>query len=339
MFAAKVILKDAEKVKTYLLKHTLLHPEYLLVKELGSLYFPLQKKAKVPHATIVQPKFPFPARPKTLSFEEAVKPLLTSPEFSLLPKSQEIVGKILILEIPFELQSKEKAIAEAYLRTHPQIETVVKKEQLHEGTFRTRKVRILAGKMSKETIHKESGINLKLHLERTYFSARSANERLRLAKLIKKNEEILVMFSGAGPYPLVLGRNSPAKKIVGIELNPWAHQFALENIASNNLAGKVAVYEGDVRDLVPKMGIFDRIIMPLPKTGEEFLSVALPKVKKKGFVHLYSFLQEDEFKSYGKKIKELCAKLKYPIQVKKIVKCGQFSPGVFRVCFDLQVGE
>src|SRR3989338_1948157 len=149
---------------------------------------------------------------------------------------------------------------------------------MHSGEFRLRKVKILTGKNSKETIHQESGIKIKLHLERTYFSARTSHERLRIASQVKPGENILVMFSGAGPMPLVLARQSPARHITGIEINPLAHQYALQSIELNNLQDKITLLEGDVRERLPPLKqTFYRIAMPLPKTGEEFLDVALPK--------------------------------------------------------------
>lgn len=342
MFAAQTELPYAEKVKKALLKNNLIHPDYLLVKEFGLIYFPLIKKAAVPLAKTVEVKFSFPKKQQAPLLTELLKDKLTAEELKLLPHSQEIVGKILILEIPEELQKKEKAIAKAYLLHNKNITTVVKKEEVHSGTYRTRKVKVLAGKNTKETIHGENGVKLKLDLEKAYFSARTGNERLRIAQQIKKEEIVLVMFSGVAPFPLVIARNSPAKMIYGIEINPAAHQYALKNVALNNFAHKVIIYCGDVREVVPQLiaqigSKFDRIAMPLPKTGEEFLDVALEAAKKGTIIHLYSFLGEEQFAAERKKIVEICRKLKHPVKVLRTVKCGQFSPYVFRVCFDLRV--
>jgi tRNA (guanine37-N1)-methyltransferase len=341
MLAACTELKDAQKIKEYLLKHNLLNTNFSLVKELGLIYFPLKKKVNIPFAKTVNTKFSFPERQNNLSVEVLLRNNLTPSELELLPKSQEIVGTILILEIPKELQKKEKAIAEAYLQFNHHLTTVVKKDESHSGTYRTRTVKILAGKRTKETLHSENGIRLKLNLEKTYFSARTANERLRISHQIKKPETVLVMFSGAAPLPLVIARNSPAKKIYGIEINPFAHQYALENIKLNNCEDKVIIYNGDVRVIIPKLKMmkmkFDRIAMPLPKTGEQFLDDAF-KVSKRGtIIHLYAFLAEEEFSSYRKKIIKICSGLKHKVKVLRTVRCGQFSPRIFRVCFDIKV--
>ncbi len=338
MFAAETELKNAQKVKEFLIHKNLFHPQYTSVKELGLIYFPLIKKTKVPWAKIVSPSFSFPPKRKNLSIEEILKSKLNSPELKLLPKSQEIVGTILILEIPAELKSKEKMIAEAYLQHTPHIQTVVKKEEFHEGEYRLRRVKVLAGENTTETIHHENGVKIKLDLEKTYFSARSANERLRIATQVQKGEEVLVMFSGAAPYPLVIARNSPAKKIYGVELNPGAHQYAVQNVELNKFGGRMVILPGDVRTIIPTLRRkFDRIVMPLPKKGESFLDVALSAVKKKGMIHLYAFRGKDEFKKEGKRIQQICASLKHPVKVLRTVTCGQFSPKTFRVCFDLKM--
>jgi len=338
MLAAYTELKYAEKVKRFLAKKGLLHTDHLPVKELDHIFFPMNKKVAVPNAKVVSPKFSFPQRQKPVTIDQLLNGKLTDKELAMLPRTQEIVGNILILEIPKELKSKEKLIAEAYLKTNKQVSTVVKKSEVHSGQFRTRKVTILVGKRTKETVHHENGIELKLHLENTYFSARSGSERLRIAQLVKPGEEVLVMFSGAAPYPLVIARNSDARHVTAIELNPLAHDYALENLQLNNLQDKISIIHGDVKHKIPPLKKkFDRIIMPLPKTGEQFLDLALLKSKKGTVIHLYAFLDETEINPYAKRVKEICKKLGYSIKILDKVKCGQFAPGTFRVCFDLKV--
>lgn len=336
MLAAFTDLKNAQKVKEFLIKKNLLHRGYYPSKELDHIFFPITKNAKVPNARIVDTNFDFDQNKKPLSLEDLLKDELTRKELSLIPRSQEIVGKIMILEVPQELEKKEKRIAQAYLKTNKQIETVVKKDQIHSGTYRLRKVKILAGKRTKETLHHENGVELKIDLENTYFSARSANERLRIAKQVRKGESVLVMFSGAAPYPLVIAKNSKAKEIVGIEINSMAHRLAVDNTEMNRMFGRVKIFNDDVNLLLPKMRKkFDRIVMPLPKTGELFLPLALKRSKPGTLIHLYAFLEEKEIPAEAKKIKQIAEPFK--INILRHVKCGQFSPYVFRVCFDIKI--
>lgn len=340
MLAAGCKLKQAQKVKNFIIKNNLFDHNYLPVKELGFIYFPIIKKVQVPGAKVSLVKFKFPEKIKILTVTELLKKKLTKNQLKLVPRTQEIVGTIMLLEMPEELQKQEKLIAQAYLKLNKNITTIVKKEEMHSGVCRLRKVKVLAGKKTKETIHLESGIRIKLDLEKTYFSARLANERLRIAKLIKTPEEVLVMFSGAAPYPLVLAKNSCVKSILGIEINLLAHRFAMENVRLNKLENKIKIKQGNVRNVLPRIRKkFDRILMPLPKTGEEFLDLALKKAKPGAIIHLYAFLDEKEVKEFPKKIQMICKENKNSVRIVKKVKCGQFSPAIARYCFDLKVSK
>lgn len=338
MFAAYTSLQKAQQVKQFLLEKKVLHADFLPVKEMGFIYFPMSKKTAVPKAQVVSPKFSFPIREKVVTIEQLLAEKLTAKELKLLPKSQEIIGSILILEIPRELYKKEKFIAQTFLGRHNNVQTVLRKDEAHTGLFRTRKLHFIVGKKTTETIHLESGVRLKLNVEQMYFSARSGNERLRVAKLVQKGEDVLVMFSGAAPYPLVIAKHSPARKVYGVEINPLAHRSAVENVVLNKLESKVVLMMGDACEVVPKLKKrFDRIVMPLPKTGEEFLETALRAAKKGATIHYYSFLREQDIDAEAKRIAVVCKNAGHSVRVLRKVKCGQFSPRTFRTCFDLKV--
>src|SRR3989338_4196115 len=260
MLAAKTELQNAQKVKEFLTGKKVINKQYLCVKEFGFLYFPITKKINVPKAEVLDTKFSFPKKETPLTPEDLLKTKLIPAELALIPKTQEIIGTIMILEIPPELQSKEKIIAEAYLKTNTQVKTIVRKEDIHTGEFRTRKVKVLAGENTKETIHLESGVKIKLDIEQVYFSARSGHERLRIASQVKDGEDVLVMFAGCAPFPLVIAKNANPAAVYAIELNPVAHTYAMQNIELNHLDHKIHFYCADVRKQVPKLKIkFDRI--------------------------------------------------------------------------------
>jgi len=274
---------------------------------------------------------------KPLKLKEILAKELSKKEMEFAPSSFDIVGEIAILDIKEELKGKEKIIGKAILDMHKNVSTVCMRAGEHSGVFRTQKLKIIAGKRTKEPLHKESGCRLKLNVEKCYFSARSGTERLRIAGMIKDKEDVLVMFSGIGPFVCVICKNSKCGEVIGIELNPVAHKYAVENVVSNKIKN-AEVIEGDVRKIIPNLGRkFDRIVMPLPRTAEEFLDTALLVAKKKTMIHLYGFLGEDEFNDYKKKIKDICKEQGFKVKIKDLVKCGQFSPRVFRICVDFEV--
>src|SRR3989344_5254081 len=242
--------------------------------------------------------------------------------------SYEIIGGIALFNK--KISKKE---AQELIRKNKHIKTVAYKSDIHKGKYRLKKVKIILGEKNKITIHKENKVQLKVDIEKTYFSPRTSSERLRIINQIKPREDILVMFSGAAPLPVEIAKNTRAKSIVGVELNPIAHKLALENLILNK-TNNVTLYRGDVRKTVPKLKIkFDRILMPLPKSAEDFLDLTKKVIKKNTIIHFYTFAQEKEFKDLNKKIKKHFKKFK----ILKIVKCGNYAPFTYRVCIDFKV--
>lgn len=241
--------------------------------------------------------------------------------------SFDTVGSIVIFSEEFKgIKKKAKELLKL-----KNIETIAVKTKIHSGTYRTKKVKIIEGKKNKETIHKENNVQVKLNIETCYFSPRLSSERLRISKEIKKDESVLVMFSGIGIYPIVFSKNSKAKEIYGVEINPKCHEYALKNLELNKVKN-VKLYKGDVKDIVPKLRKkFDRVVMPLPKNAEDFLDIAIKKIKKNGVIHFYDFEKEED-------IPEKCIeKIGKKFKILKVRKCGSFGPGKFRVCVDFIV--
>ena len=263
------------------------------------------------------------------NIKEALAEKLTKKEINILPTSFDAIGSIAIFnDFSKKLRRKEKMIAETLMKLNKNIKTVAKKTKKYSGKFRLAKIKVIAGRKTKETLHKENGVMLRLDVEQCYFSPRTANERLRIAKLVKNDESILVFFSGVAPFPCVIAKNSKAKDIYGIELNKKANEYGLENVKFNKLKN-VKLFNGDVKKLVPRIiGKFDRILLPLPKDAEKYLKLAITKIKKNGVIHLYRFASENDFKKITKKYKTKFKSV-------KLIKCGQFAPGIYRICLDL----
>ncbi len=273
---------------------------------------------------------------KNLKF--ILKNKLAKKEIELLPRSFDVVGNILIFsDFPKELEKKEKIIGEEILGQFRNIKTVVKKTRKYSGKFRTPKLKIIAGEKTKETLHKENNVSIKLDVEKVYFSSRLSNERKRISLQVKPKENILVMFSGCGVYPVVISKNSKPKEIYSIEINPIAFEYQEENIKLNKIKN-IKSFEGDVKKIIPKINKkFDRILMPLPKGGERYLDLALDKIKKNGLIHFYDFAEDDKYEDIKKNIEKECKNQDKKYKILNIVKCGQFSPRVYRICVDFRV--
>ena len=329
--AAKTKLLKAETVKKFLLKKNLYDNKYLIQKEGGFIYFPIKKKVRVVGAEVVQKKLS--KIPSNKDLKQALSNKLSKNELTNLVKSYDLIGTIAILNIPKELEKKEKIIAKEVLKLNRNIKTVLKKLGIHSGEFRTQKLKWLAGEKTKEALYKENGVLIKFDVEKVYFSMRLSTDRKRISQQIKTPENVLVMFSGCGPYALVIAKNSKAKEICGVEKNRVAHNYGLKNIKLNKILN-VNLLCGDVKKVIPKLNKkFDRILMPLPKSAENFLEL-IPLVSKKGaIIHFYTFGTEKDMKI----IKSIIKKKLPNMRILRTVKCGNYSPGVFRHCIDFKI--
>lgn len=338
MLTLKVVLSQAEKLKKFLLEKELYDKNYKPHKTTNHIFFPVIKKIKLPstiHATYEE--ILLNKSKKEVNYKKLIKSKLSKTEFHELPSSYDVIGDIIIIEIKEDLIKHEKLIGSALLKTHKNIKTILKKSGIHSGEFRTQQLKYVAGENKKVTEYKENNVNIKLDVEKIYFSPRLSTERKRIYQLIKPNERVLVMFSGSGVYPIVISKNTQSKKIVGIEKNPLAHKYAEENIKLNKL-NNIELFIGDVKDIIPKLTEkFDRILMPLPKGAEIFLDLAF-KVSKKGtIIHFYDFEHESELKKGEEKVENACIQNKIKCKILKTIKCGQYSPGKFRICIDFQI--
>jgi tRNA (guanine37-N1)-methyltransferase len=336
MLCIKVPLADAEKIKKELVKHDLLDKNYAVAKDKGFIYFPVKRKFKTNNTHYEFKKKLVKKKTSQASLKSSLSTKLNEKDLKFLRKSMDVIGTIAILEIPKELEKKEKIIAGELLKINTNIKTVLKKGK-HEGVYRIQKLKYLAGEKTKETIYKENNVLLKLDVEKVYFSPRLSSERKRIMQLITKPEEVLVMFSGCAPYVCVIAKNTPAKQVDGVEINPIAHNYALQNIMLNRLSN-AGVYLGDVKNIVSKLKRkYDRIIMPLPKSAADYLEVAFSVSKPGTIIHFYDFQIEGEFEKSVDKIRKACEQAGKNYKILGITKCGQSSPREFRICVDFEL--
>lgn len=326
MKAIKVLKKDAEKFRRELIESDNILFDYKVAEDGEYLIFPVKKGDF---------EFEFQEYKKNKTLNDLLAEILTLDELEIVVTSFDSLGNIAIIEIPNELVSKEKKIGSAIIKSNKQITTVVKKVGIHKGVFRTQKVSVIAGVDTKICEYKENGVKLKFNVETVYFSPRLSKERNRISKLVKKDEKILVMFSGCAPYPCVLSKNTGASLILGVEINPAGHKFGLENVKLNKLKN-VQLFNADVHDFNYDEK-FDRIVMPLPKSADEFLFDALKFSKKGTIIHFYDFLNKNEFNLAEDKVKKACFDFGCDYTILELVKCGQYAPYTFRICLDVLI--
>lgn len=232
------------------------------------------------------------------------------------------------------LKEADKKLARQILKERKQVKSVYVKAEKVSGKLRTIKVRWLAGEKNKQAVYKENNCRFKLNVEKCYFSSRLASERAEIAKMIKKNDKVLVLFGGVAPFAIVIAKKTGAR-VVSVELGRACSKYARENVLLNKLNEKVEIVQGDVRKLKKLVkGKFDVIVMPRPQIKESFLKYITGFCRKNTRIYYYDFGRQEELGKILEKIKN-DFKLKYKIVC--IKKVGEIAPYKFRWRVELVV--
>ena len=208
-------------------------------------------------------------------------------DFEILPGRQvlprhELVGGIAIM------QDRDPGGAMIILGSRPSIHTVVYAAGEVSGEFRTREYEILAGKPTTRTEVIEYGHRFTVDLSSAYFSARLSSERQRILERMGKNEIVLDMFAGVGPFAISLATR--AAFIIASDINPDAVRCMLVNLVKNRIKNVLPVL-ADAHHLPATIPWrFDRIIMNLPLSGTAFLSEAFCLCRPGGIIHFYTLV-------------------------------------------------
>jgi tRNA (guanine37-N1)-methyltransferase len=227
------------------------------------------------------------------SLMEALSTELPPHLLASLPHAVDFVGDIAIIEIPPELDSYKKTIGEAILNTNMNVRTVLAKASAVGGTYRLREFSVIAGEQRTETVHREFGCLYSVDVAKAYFSPRLSYEHKRVASLVKEEETVLDMFTGVGPFAILIAKTHQNVKVYAIDANPQAFEYLEKNIRLNSVFGEVHPFLGDARQVVNEKvtGVADRVIMNLPEKAIEFVDAACRALKPDGgTIHFYSFV-------------------------------------------------
>lgn len=251
------------------------------------------------------------------------------PEFET--PSYEVIGDIAVIS---DLAGVEREEAVEGILHHQNVKTILLKKGGLRGEFRVGEYEKLHGEET-ETVHKEFGCDYRVDPTKVYFSERFSTERKRVVDQIEDGEKVLVMFAGVGPFAILAAQHASPEKVVAVEKNPEGADYLKENILINNVEDKVEGIKGDVRDVLPELGKFDRVIMPLPESADEFLELAYEHTEYNGVINYYRFLENENWEELEEEIADQIGNYKIVNQV----ECGERGPSVKRVCIEIKKKE
>ena len=240
-----------------------------------------------------------------------------------------------VILIGVNTKSPRKAAREI-MKRHKNVRSVLKKLAERKDTFRLYPCKLILGDKNTEVVHKEHGYLVKVDPLKVFFSPREATERQRVAEMVRPNERVLIMFSGAAPYALAIGKKCKDCEITCIEINPKGYEYAQKNLKLNKVKN-VRNICADVRK-VRNIGKFDRMIMPLVETAIDFFDEAFLHSKKGTIIHLYGLSKDSEnFKDLEKRVDELAKMYNVRYKIVGRQKVLPYAPHVMKVRLDIKI--
>jgi len=163
--------------------------------------------------------------------------------------------------------------------------------------------------------------------------------------LISPGEAVVNMFAGVGTYSIVAARHSQADKIYSIDINPDAYRYMEENVRINKVTGRVIPILGDASEIIANRTkeVADRVLMPLPEKGKEFIGSALLALKREGWIHYYDHVHaktgEDPCLKSFKALQPRLEDTKADCELSFFRVVRDVGPRWFQVVLDLKVAK
>lgn len=217
---------------------------------------------------------------------------------SFLPRSWKRIGTIAIISLKKQLLPYKYIIGESILELvkNNKIKTVMYNVDYISGEYRKPSLEYLAGEETTITMHIESKTKFLIDISKIMFSAGNHYERLRMLEITPREQKntIVDMFACVGNLSLIIAKNRPLAKIIGIEKNPEAFKYLKESIKLNKLSNYESILSDNRSKDIVKPFIADRVILGYFVPDIEQIGIALTFLSKNGgILHIHDVIERN----------------------------------------------
>lgn len=247
----------------------------------------------------------------------------------------ELLGDIVIIQLPKELEGAKYLIGRKILELHPKAETVLNRAEI-KGVFREPQVEVIAGSKT-ETLHKENGCIFKIDPTKVMFSFGNIEERKRMASISNEDETIVDMFACVGQFSIPMAKHSNPKAVYAIEKNPIAFDFLKENIAINRFRNVHPIL-GDCRGVSPRK-VAHRVVMGYLFDTHKYLPSAINALRDEGgVIHYHTTSHKGGIMEVEETITGIVEEEGHTVKSiqSRIVK--SYAPKIYHFVIDIVVG-
>ena len=295
----RVPRERGEEVRQDLVEAGLLRPDLEIRREDDSLVLPLTgSPAEVPTSwgEVVELEFRENPRKGPLRYRD----LLAWPEAEkeALPRAFDVVGDIVLIRIPSELEGRKEAIGEALREFVPGARLVGFDHGVH-GADRRRTVERIAGTGPWRTRHRENGVDLEVDVERAYFSPRLAREHARVAEEVRSGDRVYDLCCGVGPFSVTIARLGRAARVTAVDANPEAIDLLRATLARHPFGHRITPVATRLEEFLPDAAPVERVVMNLPHEGIKYLPSVARTTAPGGRLYYYEVVPRSELGRRG----------------------------------------
>ncbi len=282
-----------ETVRRALSESGALRTDLDILAEEDRIAFPLVVGAEVPEGRGVVEEREFVRRPRPAVLE--FRDLLDWPpaEKAVVPRAFNVVGDIVLVRLPPELEGRRAEVGEALLEFVPG-SRLVGLDRGVDGVERVRRVERIAGSGPWTARHRENQLEFDVDVERAYFSPRLAGEHARLAAAVRAGERVYDLCCGVGPFAVTIAREGRASSVVAVDVNPAAIELLRKTLARYRFGERVRPVVADVAVFAASAEPAERVVMNLPREGIKYGPLVATLVAPGGVLHYYEVVPRDE---------------------------------------------
>jgi tRNA (guanine37-N1)-methyltransferase len=264
-----------------------------------------------------------------MRLKEKLQGLVPEEYMGKLSNRFHVIGNIAVLSLAPELEPYKKEIGDAVFSSGKNIHTVLNKTSKLQGDRRVAGFEALAGSGDTVTMHKEFGFLYHLDVATVFWSSRLGYERMRVAAEVMDGEDVLLPFSGVGPFAVPLAARGA--HVLALEKSREACLYLAENARRNRVEKQITIINADAFHMAEWIRKdFHRAVIPAPYGADGILETVLPLVKSRGCLHFYTFKKRQQIEPLKKRYEDL------GLEVMQARRCGNVAPGVSRWVFDLR---
>ncbi|ODV97278.1 hypothetical protein PACTADRAFT_38626 [Pachysolen tannophilus NRRL Y-2460] len=208
--------------------------------------------------------------------DEILRAILPDDSDEEIPSGFTRTGHIAHINLKDDYKKYDKIIGTVILDKNPSIKTVVDKVDTIDTTFRTFKMKVIAGEPNFIVEQRESDCLFKFDFSKVYWNSRLHTEHKRLVDIFTDEGgvgAICDVMAGVGPFAIPSGKNQLV--VFANDLNPESYKWLEVNIGLNKVGDFVKAYNTDGREFIKES---TKLIY---EHSNKEKAIELPRPKKK----------------------------------------------------------